>query len=599
MKKPVLEPTEEEKEQLIFQGVTEQFMGRLEVQEHKKSLFVSITFNAKSPILAAQIATEVANAYIESGFDSNLEMTEKAVGWLTERLSGLKDKLSASEQKLIEYRKQENLLDVQGIQTVSARELDDISSKLIDARRDRSKLQSIYSQIQRAKKGGIEQYESISGILDSPSVQYAKDKLHDAQNSVAELSKRYGPKHPKMKSAQANYNKAKNSYLSLLKSVARGIEGQYRAARSNEDSLKRDMSQSKQEIRTINTKGFKLKELEREVETNRQLYDTFFTRFKETSETSGMQGANARIVDKASVPRVPVKPKKKLIIIIAFVFGIGMGVVLAFLREALNNTIRNPADVELKLNAPLLGVLPMQKLKKTEVDKPLLAFHHENHSDFSEAIRTIRTGVVLSGLDSEYKIAVVTSSIPNEGKTTVSLNLAMALGQTEKVLLIDADMRKPSIAKACQFESKNGLSTLVAGTADFNDCIQRFEQWNVDILPSGVVPPNPQELLSSKRFAKVLEILSKKYERIIIDSAPTQAVSDALLIARYANEVIYVVKADSTPNALAKAGIDKLKSIDANISGVVLNQLNISKTEKYYAGGYYGGYYSSYGYNQE
>ncbi len=596
MKQPVVELTEEEIEELIFQGVVAQVMVGTTISEHKQSLFVSISFDAKSPKLAAQIATEIGNTYIKSGFEANLQMTEKAVGWLTERLSGLKEKLSESEQKLIEYRKHENLLDVQGTQTISARELDEISSKLIEARRDRSKLQSVYSQIHQAKKGGIEQYESIAGILDSPSVQHAKNSHHDAQNTVAELSKRYGLKHPKMQSAMANYEKAKVNYLSRLKSVARGIEGQYRAAQSSESALRQDMKSSKQEIRTINTKGYKLRELEREVETNRQLYNTFFTRFKETSETSGMNTANARIVDAATTPQIPVKPKKKLIVIIALIFGLGIGVVLAFLKEALNNTIRNPADVELKLQTPLLGILPLQKLKKSELDKPLLAFHHDNKSNFSEAIRTIRTGVVLSGLDSDYKIAVVTSSVPNEGKTTVSLNLAMALGQTEKVLLIDADLRKPSIAKACHFESKEGLSTLVAGTADFAECVHHFKEWNIDIMPSGIIPPNPQELLSSKRFAKILEILSKKYERIIIDSAPTQAVSDALLISKYSNEVIYVVKADTTPNALAKAGIDKLRSIDANISGVVLNQLNITKAEKYYTGEYYNGYYSSYGY---
>jgi len=597
MKQPVVELTPEEKEQLIFYKIVEQVMAAMSIEERKKTLIVAISFQAKSPRLAAQVATEIANSYIESGFESNLEMTQKAVSWLTDRLSGLKDKLSQSEQILIAYRKSENLLDVQGIQTVSANELEAISDSLSDARRERSKLQSTYYQIQRAKKGGgIERYEAIPGMLNSQAVQHAKDNHHDAQNEVAELSKRYGRKHPKMQSALANYNKAKNNYLRLLKSVARGIESQYRAAQSNEQSLKKDIARSKNEIRTINTKSFKLKELEREVETNRQLYDTFFTRFKETSETSGMQTANARIIDPAATPIEPIKPKKKLIIIITFILSIGLGIVLSFLIEALNNTIQTIADVEEKLLTPVLGVIPQQKLKKAEVNKPLLAFHHDNKSNFSEAIRTIRTGVILSGLDEENKIAVVTSSVPNEGKTTVSLNLAMALAQTEKVLLIDADMRKPSIAKACSIEAKNGLSTLVAGTADFKDCVRTFEEWNMDILPAGIIPPNPQELLSSKRFAKILDLLSKKYERIVIDSAPTQAVSDAYLISKYANEVVYIVKADSTPHALAKAGIDKLKSNGANISGVVLNQLDINKAERYYTGDYYNGYYTNYGY---
>ncbi len=598
---PTVELTEEEKQQLreqkIFQAVTSKLMSLISVSEHKQSLVVSISAMSESPELAARISTELANAYIESGFEGNLQMTQKAVGWLTERLSGLKDELDKSEQELIEYRKQENLLDVKGVQTISAKELDDISDKLSDARRERTKLQSVYYQIKQAKNSGIEQYEAIPGILNSNAVQHAKDNYHDAQNTLAELSKRYGQKHPKMQSAVANNTKAKNNYLKLLKSVSRGIESRYRAARANENSLKQDLGQSKSEIRKINTKGFKLRELEREVETNRQLYETFFTRFKETNETSSMQTANARIIDEADIPDAPIKPKKNLIIIIALVLGLGLGVILSFLKESLNNTICNPADVEAKLAVPLLGILPLLKLKRNEMDKPLLAFHNDNKSNFAEAIRSIRTGVVLSGLDSDDKIAVVTSSIPNEGKTTVSLNLAMALAQTENVLLIDADLRKPSIAKACDFESKHGLSSLVAGTADFKDCVRHFEEWNIDIMPSGIIPPNPQELLSSKRFAKILEVLSKKYERIIIDSAPTQAVSDALLISKYANEVIYVVKADTTPHALAKAGIDKLQSVHANVSGVVLNQLNITHAEKYYAGGYYNGYYSTYGYS--
>ncbi|MCP3852807.1 MAG: polysaccharide biosynthesis tyrosine autokinase, partial [Gammaproteobacteria bacterium] len=494
-----IELTEEEKEQLkeqeIFQSVTSKVMAGLSISEHKQSLVVSISFSSKSPEAAAKISTEIANAYIESGFEGNLQMTQKAVGWLTERLSGLKDTLDKSEQKLIEYRKQENLLDVKGIQTISAKELDDISDKLSDARRERTKLQSVYNQIRQVKNPSIVQYESIPGILDKRSVQHAKDSYHDAQNSMAELSKRYGPKHPQMQSASANHKKAQNNYLRILQSVARGIESQYRAARSTESSLKRDMGQSKTEIRKINTKGFKLKELERDVETNRQLYETFFTRFKETSETSGMQSANARIIDTATIPASPIKPKKNLMVAVALIFGLGLGVILAFLKESLSNTLCDPADIEAKLSVPLLGILPLQKLKKSEANKPLLEFHNENKSDFSEAIRSIRTGVVLSGLDSDYKIAVITSSIPNEGKTTVSLNLALAVAQTERVLLIDADLRKPSIAKACGFESKNGLSSLVAGTADFRDCVRHFEEWNMDIMPSGIIPPNPQELL--------------------------------------------------------------------------------------------------------
>lgn len=597
MKTPVRTLTEKEKNQRIFDNVVMRVMDSLTISEHKKSLVVTISFSAKSPQLAAQIAIEVAEAYIESGFEANLTMTQKAVGWLTERLTGLKEKLVQSEQKLVAYRRSENLLDVKGIQTVSVNELESISESLSDARRERSMLQSTYNLIQQAKKtGSIGQYEAIHGILSSQSVQHAKDNYHDAQNEVAELSKRYGRKHPKMQSAVANSEKVKKNYLKVLKSVSRGLEGQYAAVQKNEAALKRDLKRTKAEIRNINAKSFKLKELERDVNTDRQLYETFFTRFKETSETSGMQTANARIVDSAIAPENPIKPKKSLIIIVTLLLSTGLGIVLSFIIESLNNTIQTVSDIEQKLFVPMLGIIQQQKLKKENVDEPLLAFHQQNKSNFSEAIRTIRTALVLSGLDEEKKISLITSSVPNEGKTTVSINLAMALAQNEKVLLIDADMRRPSIAKACGFKSKNGLATLVAGTSTFHECVHRFDEWKLDILPAGSVPPNPQELINSKKFGNMLDILVQKYDRIIIDSAPIQAVSDAHLISKHVNEVIYVVKADSTPYGLAKSGIDKLKGSGAHLSGVVLNQLDIGKAEKYYSGDYYNGYYTNYGY---
>ncbi len=587
------EPTEAD----IKESLTNWVAGGLSVKLQKDSQLVEISFEAEDPKLATAITIEVANAYITSGYEANLEVTQQAVGWLTERLSGLKVTLDESEQKLINYRNQEGLLDVAGVQTLSANEVDDLADKLSDTRRERLSIEATYEQIKAIKNPSVQDYESIPGFLDSPSVQSAKTLADAAEEKLIEVSKVYGKKHPRMVAARANYNKAYANYLRLLKNVAKGVERRYNAIQSNEASLKNELNRSKGDIREINKKSFKLRELERNVETNRQLYQTFFTRFKETSETSGMQTALARIIDKATVPVAPIKPRKRLIIMIAAILGLGLGVMLVFLKEALNKTIRTPEDVENKLAMPILGILPLLKIKTKDKVKPIMAFIDENKSNFAEAIRTIRTGVVLSGLDSQEKVAVITSSVPNEGKTTVAINLAIALGQNEKVLLIDADLRKPSIAKSCKIETKEGLSTLVAGSSSFEQCLHHFKDWGIDILPAGIIPPNPQELLGSKRFGMVIKALSKKYERIVIDTAPVQAVSDAQLIAVHSNEVIYVVKADATPYTLAANGIDKFKKINRNVIGVVLNQVNIDKAAKYYSGEYYSGYYQNYGYN--
>jgi capsular exopolysaccharide synthesis family protein len=221
-------------------------------------------------------------------------------------------------------------------------------------------------------------------------------------------------------------------------------------------------------------------------------------------------------------------------------------------------------------------------------------FTSDKDKNFSESIRTIRTGVVLSGIDHAHKVMVITSSIPGEGKSTVSANLAFALGQMEKVLLIDADLRRPTLAKNFDFPvGTPGLANLIAGTAKLDECIKHVD--GIDMMSAGTVPPNPLELLSSPRFAKALEVLKSKYERIIIDSPPTQAVSDAIVLSTFANSMLYVIKSDSTHIPMVEKGIGQLLQNNAPLNGIVLNQVDIKKAKKY---GYtYGGYYDYYGYS--
>ena len=371
-----------------------------------------------------------------------------------------------------------------------------------------------------------------------------------------------------------------------------GIERNYQLAVANESSLQASFNRNKSQIQEISRKEFKLRELQREVDGHRALYDTFMTRLKETAATSDLDSANARVVDKAVVPAEPIKPKKSLIVIIAALLAGFIGVGLTLLLDALNNTFKSTEEVEGRLNVPVLGILPL--IKNTERKDLARMFTSDKDKSFSESVRTIRTGVVLSGIDNPHKVMVVTSSIPGEGKSTVSVNLAFALGQMEKVLLIDADMRRPTLAKNFEFPvGTPGLANLIAGTAKLEDCIRTVD--GIDMLSAGTVPPNPLELLSSPRFAKAIEVLKAKYERIIIDSPPTQAVSDAVVLSTFANSLIYVIKSDSTHIPLVEKGVGQLLQNNAPVNGIVLNQVDIKKAKKY---GYsYGGYYDYYGYS--
>ncbi len=585
--------SEEEK----LAGVVDHFVESLGVAPVRNTQLVKVSFEAYDAALAARVVNELASVYIDSHLDAKLEATQKAATWLGERLEGLRQNLEEAELALQAYREQEELVDVSGVRTLAARELDEVTEALVEARGRRAEAEAVFTEVEALTDRSPEALASLPAVLSHSLIQRMKEEEALAERNVAQLSKRYGPLHPKMIAAQSELRSAVENMNRQVLRVVEGVEKDYQVASRSERALESQLAIAKKQVQDVNRKEFKLRELQRDVQTNRQLYDMFFTRIRETDEASGMEAAHARVVDAGIVPRVPVKPRKALSVILAFMAALVAGVMLAFLKDALDNTIKTPADVDERLGVPLLGALPLILGKKP--DHPQTLMLEDKQSAFAESIRTIRTGLLLSGIDKEHKITVVTSSVPGEGKSTLSLNLATALGQMENTLIIDADMRRPTLAKTCKLPPNTpGLSSYMAGTAELTDCIHHFGEVGVDALAAGIIPSNPLEMLSSKRFVEALDFLKLKYDRILIDSAPTQAVSDALVLASYADAVVYVVKADSTPYALARNGIQRLQSSNAPIAGVVLNEFDPRKAAKL-GGDYYqyGGYYDYYGYS--
>lgn len=590
-------------EEARFQQLLRFFRGNLSIDPVRNTQLVGISFESGDPQAAAVLANELAQVYIESNLEARLAMTQQAAAWLAGRIDTLKFKLKESEERLQLYRERENLVEMEGQKTLASRDLEEISSKLSEARRQRVQAENIASQVDRMsarnknKNEDIDALSAIPAVLQHNLVQRLKEQEAIAEQKLSELSKRYGYKHPKIISAKSELESAKQNTASQIFKVVEGIHKEHEVARATEESLVKEVSRLKDLVQTSNRKQYGLDELTREVAVNRQLYETFFSRIKETAESSGLQTANARVVDPAVASTEPVRPRRTLLSAAAITFFLALGVALVFLREAMDNTIKSRDDIVIKLHTQLLGVLPLLKAK-SDGGISALAYLESGSELFSESIRTIRTGVVLSGLDNPHKILVITSSIPGEGKSTVASNLAQAFGQTEKTLLIDADMRRPTIAKSFGLKlSSPGLSNLVAETAELKECIYRMEKLGIDVMPAGMVPPNPLELLSSRRFAAVLASLEKHYDRVIIDSAPCEVVSDALILSTFANAVVYVVKADSTNIKGVKSGISRLREINAPLTGVVLNQVNVDKGAAYGYGNYYGGYYDYYGYS--
>lgn len=587
-----MELSEEALEEERKQKLVTIFAENLYISPVPNTQVVKISYTSESPALAAAISNTVADVYIENYLEAKFEMTSKATSWLNESLAGLREKLERSEQKLAEFYEREQLVDLDGVVGLAAEELQGLSEQLLEAENRLKQTQIIYNQVQ-GFNGDPADLADMPAVQNHPSIQNVKSAELEAQRNVSELSEVYGPKHQKMISAKAELASVKQTLINQVRSLISGINSEYRQAESQVNSLRISVDKAKDEYRKLTTLESKRKILQREVETNQQLYDSFFTRLQETNEVDGFETANARILDRAIIPSKPTKPKKSLILAATFILSIGFGMFVAIVLDFLNSGIRSVDDVERKLGQQMMGLIPWQPHKKME-HLPLREFFNTGNHVFSEALRTLRTSIQLLDLTGDKKVIMVTSSVPKEGKTTVSINLAFAMGQLGKTLLIDADLRKPSIAKRFDLPGfQPGLTNLVAGTHEINDCLYNDLDSNIDILTAGSKTPNPQELLLSDAFKATIEKLKDSYEHIIIDTAPTQAVSDAIIVSKYTDNLLFVVKADATNEKVVSNGLERFMSIGRRIDGVILNQVNVKKSRSSDA---YMGYYDQYGY---
>lgn len=576
----------------LRKSIIDRIMRSVSISPVYGTKLISIQASAGDPQLAADIANEFADVYIESHLEAKLEVTQKASAWLSDRLGSLRQTLRESERVLQDFREREQLVDTGDVRSIDVAELEQLTQSLVEATKAKNDAKTLYDQISGSGLS-VDRMLALPIVANNLVIQGLIESRTTANRLVAELGERYGRKHPRMASALSDLSQVERELKAQVDNVAAGLRVNFRASQDAERQLKRQIANVKSRLQGVSRKEFELRELEREVEANRQVYEVFLNRGKETNETANLESVNARVIDPALPPDYPLKPEKKKIVMAAvFLSGLfAVGIVL--LLDWLDNTIKTPEDVEERLKVPLLGYLPLDKSNKDET--PFLGFLSDENWHFAEAVRTIRTSYVLSCLDKPAKVTVITSTVPNEGKSTVSLCLAHALGQMEKVLLIDADMRKPSIGKALDISLLTpGLSNLIAGTAGIEECVTRLPNSEVDVITAGVVLGNPLDLIAGDRFAMVMNSLKEKYDRILIDSAPIQAVSDSLVISSHADALIYVIRSDGSSTPLIKKGLRRLSETQARFSGVVLNQVDIEKMKK--QSGYESEYYDNYGY---
>lgn len=580
--------------------VIERFIKRTRITPVKNTKMVRISFDSTDPVFAASVANKIADTYIVSYTDSRVEMGEKANLLLNSRLNELRIELEESQKNLLDYKEANGLIDIQGDNNrLSEQEIGIITSKLLDVESQAAYAKILHEEVSKTEKQGFNALLSLPAIDSNEMVRRHKIALQEIELNLDELRNRYGEKHPRVIDAKSRQSTAINNLHSQINNIVDSIEKDYLLSTQTAASLSAKLDDGKKQLQQSDRTNLELLHLEREVQLNQELFDTLYTRIREVDEAENANASNAQIAEYAEEPLRPVSPKIKLIILLSFLLSAAASILIAVIRETGNRTINSTDDVEYELGTRMLGILPLATTKTRRKTKSNVlvpgALGAESHA-FEESVRTIRTSICLDDLQQSSQVIMVTSALPSEGKSTLASHLAYSLSGIENVLLIECDLRRPSLHRAFRFSNECGLTQLLTGEARYSMCIETDTIGNLDVIPAGSIPARPLDLLTSKRFARLMSLMRERYDRIIIDSAPVQAVSDALILGRFADSVLYAVKANSTSTDVAARGVKRLQEAGLNISGAVVSQVNLKK-ESYNGEQNYQGYYDYYGYS--
>ncbi|HBY86033.1 MAG TPA: hypothetical protein DEO86_09175 [Colwellia sp.] len=563
----------------------------IEVSGGKQSQIINVSYTSPDPEEAAEIINAISDAYIQFGLESRLGEVKNTESWLGEQFSLLKQKLQDSETKLSTYRSQQGLVDTNQQKSIGNTQLQSLNNELIRAQTKLSAAEEQYLAVKNVQQGSNDLY-SLGPVLQNKTASDMVKANARASQKVSELTERYGEKHPTMISARSELNSTQENLKLEVDKIVDNIQKNYKLAQFQVTNIIKLISKTRSDIQSLQTENFSLVSLERDVENNRRIYENFQISLMETSGKGEYTASNVHIIDRAIAPKAPFKPNIKMIIVLAGVFGVFFGVVLAFMREALDNTFKTPDAVEEKLKLPALGITPVVKKKKSST-KPEKQYLEDSRSPFAESINTIRTGLLFSNIDNPPKTILVTSATGSEGKSTMAMNLAAAYSNLGKTLLLEVDLRKPSMAKNLNIESKVGLTDLVSGSVTTaSDVFYKDNEGKLSVMTCGSFARNPLELLSSQKFESTLESLKAHFEYIILDGPPTLPVSDSCILANKVDGVIFAVKAEDTRIKVAKEAVSRLQKLNANIIGAVLTVAEPQKMsyygDHYYSGEYYG-----------
>jgi polysaccharide biosynthesis transport protein len=586
------------------------FRGDLQVQLIRNSRLVEVSYTHPDPRLATEIVNALVRTFTEENFKTKYEAVTQTSDWLSTELADLQMKVQTSEEKLVRYQKDHSILGVDEKQNIVTAKLDELNRELTAAQTDRIQKESNYRLAVEGDPAAVSKAsrEGASGMLERLREQEAQLNTQRAQ-----VTTQFGTGYPKVAELDSQAKQVRIEIEAEEVRMQQKTHDEYLAALQRENLLTTAFNQQKQEANQLNESSIEYSVLKRDADANRQLYQDLLQRLKEAGVSAGLRSSNIRVVDVARIPTSPIKPNVPRNIEFGLMLGLACGIGLAFTLESLDTSVRTIEEIKTISTLPTLGTIPLQvandgslrkRLKSVSAetnnsDLAALVTYSRPRSEAAEAFRSLRTSILLSSFGAPPKVLLVTSALPQEGKTTISANSALVLAQRGgRVLLIDADLRRPGIGKLFGFPARQGgLSTLLSGVDRIEDVMVRLTELpNLWILPSGPVPPDPTELLGSTVMKDHLGRWRNEFDHIIIDTPPCLSVTDSVILSPEVDRLILVVRAKKTTKLALRQTCELLLQVNARVMGIVLNALTWDSAETYY---YYGGRYSHDYYHEE
>lgn len=586
------EASEEERLALEQTRLIEAFSEALKVSRVGRSSYViSIAFTSERAAKASQLANTLAEFYLVEQLEAKFDATERATDWLNERLGGLAAEVEKSERLVEAYRSEHGLVDSRGI-TVDEQQLVEINAQVILARADLAEKRARFRHVTELLDSGSG-VESVAEVLASIVVHGLRQRQAELAREQAELESRYGDRHPRMINIRAQRKDLELGVAAEMQRIVANLENEVVVARSRAQSLERSLKEEQHQRSVGETARIRLRELNRHAIANRTLYESFLGRFNETREQQGIQEADARIISAATVPVGPSYPRKGLFAAAGFLASLIVGAGVVVLLERLDNGFHNSRELEDALGLPLLASIPELFEADARVEEELLSppdyVLARPLSIYGEAIRGLRTALLLSNVDAPPQAVLFSSSTASEGKTSIALSLARSIAQSGKrVVVVDADLRRPAVARSLGLRPEAGLIEYLAGQASLDEVLVTDESSEMDVLPAIQGAANAPDLLGSESMRILLEKLRTDYNLVLVDSPPSLLVSDARVLGEICDKLVFVVRWEETPRQAAQEAVHRLRQFEIDVAGVVLARVDLKRdADHYYGDNYY------------